>query len=330
MEKNTGLSSLNNCNQSSISIEQKILIFLYITTQGTAYRNAAEKFHHSLDTISRVFHEVLDACCLLYQRIVRISHAAESHDFLKENPKIWPFLEECLGALDECHISIAVPSSQQSVWRNRKGWISQNILVACDFDLNFIYIFARMEGSAHDSAVLARACNKNGFGLSNDNYFLADAGYSARSRLMLVPYSGVAYHLKKYAKTNKRPTNSKELFNLRHAGLRSCIKRVFGIFKRRFCIFNRARKSFSIKTQIKLVFALAAIHNFINQSGEDLIKIENKNESEGNIKSNDDDSQSDISHSTANNNRYMKIRRDQIAESMWRQYQDYLDERMKV
>lgn len=35
----------------AIKIEQKVLIFLYITTQGVSYRNTAEMFHHSLDTI---------------------------------------------------------------------------------------------------------------------------------------------------------------------------------------------------------------------------------------------------------------------------------------
>ncbi|OJD22753.1 hypothetical protein ACJ73_05896 [Blastomyces percursus] len=43
----------------AIHIEQKLLIFLYITTQGVAYRNTAEMFHHSTDTISKIFHEVL-------------------------------------------------------------------------------------------------------------------------------------------------------------------------------------------------------------------------------------------------------------------------------
>ena len=119
LKANTNLDdSDNSCQVSIILIEQKVLIFLYITTQGTAYRNAAEKFHHSLDTISKVFHEVLEACCLLYQKIVRIPGVEESEEFLKRNPKIWPFLKGCLEALDECHISIAVPSSQQSVWRN--------------------------------------------------------------------------------------------------------------------------------------------------------------------------------------------------------------------
>lgn len=37
----------------AIHIEQKLLIFLYITTQGMAYRNTAEMFHHSTDTISK-------------------------------------------------------------------------------------------------------------------------------------------------------------------------------------------------------------------------------------------------------------------------------------
>ncbi|KAG5299302.1 hypothetical protein I7I50_07364 [Histoplasma capsulatum G186AR] len=56
----------------AIKIEQKVLIFLYITTQGVSYRNTAEMFHHSLDTIFKVFHEVLELLCILYEHYVKM------------------------------------------------------------------------------------------------------------------------------------------------------------------------------------------------------------------------------------------------------------------
>ena len=54
-----------------------------------------------------------------------------------------------------------------------------------------------------------------------------------RSRL-IAPYKGVRYHIKWYF---VRPLeNAKELFNLRHASLRTAIERAFGILKKRFPI----------------------------------------------------------------------------------------------
>ena len=51
-----------------------------------------------------------------------------------------------------------------------------------------------------------------------------------RSRL-IEPYRGVCYHLKEYFV--RPPENAKELFNLRHALLRSAIERAFGVLKKK-------------------------------------------------------------------------------------------------
>ena len=88
-----------------------------------------------------------------------------------------------------------------------------------------------MKDSVYDSAVLAETCRKDGFELSENQFFLTDAGYFVKSYLMLVLYSEMTYHLKKYAKANKQLIILKKLFNLCHISLRSCIKKVFEIFK---------------------------------------------------------------------------------------------------
>ena len=78
------------------------------------------------------------------------------------------------------------------------------------------------------------------------------------------------------------------------------------------------------------MFVLAVIYNFINQSSKNLTEIENENESESNMKSNNNDNQFNISHNTANNDKYIKIRWNQIAKNMWQQYQDYLNKKIKI
>lgn len=52
------------------------------------------------------------------------------------------------------HIPAHVPAKDQSRFRNKKGVLSQNILAACTFDLQFIFIYPGWEGSAADSRVL--------------------------------------------------------------------------------------------------------------------------------------------------------------------------------
>ena len=61
------------------------------------------------------------------------------------------FFGNCIGALDGLHVPILVPVAEQSAWRNRKGWILQNVLIVCDFNMNFVYILPRWEGSAYNS-----------------------------------------------------------------------------------------------------------------------------------------------------------------------------------
>jgi hypothetical protein len=52
------------------------------------------------------------------------------------------------------HIPAHVPAKDQSRFRNRKGILSQNVLAACTFDLQFIFIYPGWEGSVTDSRIL--------------------------------------------------------------------------------------------------------------------------------------------------------------------------------
>lgn len=101
-------------------------------------------------------------------------------------------------------------------------------------------------------------------------FWLADAGYSKKdgySGLLLAPYIRTRYHLAEWRKGDKKPQNKGELFNLRHAKLRNVVERVYGVLKSRFQIFRAARDGFSLKTQTKIVYALSAVHNWINGHG---------------------------------------------------------------
>ena len=47
-----------------------------------------------------------------------------------------------------------------SSYRNRHGIISQNVLAACNFDLEFMYVLSGWEGFAHDSKILNDALSR--------------------------------------------------------------------------------------------------------------------------------------------------------------------------
>lgn len=83
-----------------------------------------------------------------------------------------------------------VPVEKRKPYRNQKGYLSQNVLAVCDFDMKFTYGLAGWEGSAHDGRVLSDAIETKGFQIPIGKYCLGDAGYSNSDHL-LVPYKGV-------------------------------------------------------------------------------------------------------------------------------------------
>ncbi|KAK3212304.1 hypothetical protein Dsin_017010 [Dipteronia sinensis] len=152
---------------------------------------------------------------------------------------------DCIGAIDGTHIPATVMGHDNSSFRDRHGNISQNVLAACNFDLEFMYVLA----------------GRNELKVPKGKYFLADCGFANR-RQILAPYRGVRYHLQDFIGNGNDPENEKELFNLRHASLRNVIERIFGIFESRFTIFKLV-PSFPFKTQVEIILTCVALHNFL-------------------------------------------------------------------
>ncbi|KAL0722716.1 hypothetical protein Bca4012_037315 [Brassica carinata] len=80
---------------------------------------------------------------------------------IKENTRFYPYFKDCVRAIDGTHIFTMVQKKDAASFRNRKGDISQNVLAACNFDLEFIYLLSGWECPAHDSKILNDALTKN-------------------------------------------------------------------------------------------------------------------------------------------------------------------------
>jgi len=246
-------------------------------------------------------------------------------------PKYWPWFEDAVGALDGSHIQAYVANEEQGPWRNRKGYLSQNVLAVVNHERLFTYVLPGWEGSAHDGRVLAAAKETEGFTAPASvrggptKYYLADAGYS-NTDITLVPYRGVRYHLREVAAAGMRPQNAEELFNLRHSSLRNVVERTFGIFKGRFQIF-KAPPQYDIETQTWLVYACAALHNLLTLTGGD-------HQDESELRPQLPDSEKDPDNhydgsaegaavdKATENVTAMAKRRDEIAEVMWFHYKE--------
>ena len=62
--------------------------------------------------------------------------------YIKDNPKLFPFFQDCIGAVNGSQYNYQPPSSCAETFRNRKGILSMNVLMAVDFNGRFIYILS--------------------------------------------------------------------------------------------------------------------------------------------------------------------------------------------
>jgi hypothetical protein len=258
----------------------------------------------------------------LYQYTVKLPTIETlPSDHITNNPKFAQYFTDCIGAIDGTHIDVHLPASEQPRYRNRKQHLSQNVLAACNFDMQFSYVLAGWEGSAHDSTVLRDAQYNQGFKTPPKKYWLGDAGYS-NSETILVPYRGTRYHLKEQRLAKKKPENSKELFNLRHASLRNVIERIFGVLKRKYQILQ-SPSEYSIDTQARIILACTALHNWVRFREGD--KADILLESEGNSEKRVQDIQPAIEYPEGTiTSKKMDAFRDNLAERIWSDYQRYI------
>lgn len=313
----TGAGELKN--SMYICAGQKIMILIYVL-RGHTSRETSERWQHSSATISEIVHEV--SSCLISVKHLIFVPAKEGDPVatqIANSAKFSPFFNDCIGAIDGTHIHAVIPLELQGPYRNRKKFISQNVLGVANFDLTFSYALFGWEGSAHDSRVLDDARTK-GLPLLAGKYYLADGGYGL-SKYVLTPYRGVRYHLIEFDLNGHGPANSKELFNLRHSSLRNAVERLFGVCKRRFPVLVKM-SPYSFEFQCHIVHCCFLLHNFvrINQLYEDEFFAVDENDEPDNAVD-DDDIEVEVGGAEMN---ALKAWRDGIADAMWAQYQIHL------
>ncbi|KAJ8490164.1 hypothetical protein ONZ45_g13315 [Pleurotus djamor] len=316
-----------------VGTREQLGIFLYQVVTNSSVRKTAERFQRSFETISRSFRAVLQAFLSPDFRTAYMTLPNEDRvpERIRNDPKLWPFFKDAIGAIDGSHLFVNPPSLTKGRWRDRSGNLTQNMLAACDFDMFFVYVLAGWEGSAADSYVYQHATHSGGFHIPAGKYYLADAGFPSCDAL-LVPYRNIRYHLREWQSGNLRPQTKEELFNLRHAQLRNVIERIFGVLKREFRM-AREPNEYSIDIQVKIPVALTLLHNFLRINDPDRfssqLKLSTQNEPAmdvhgdtivvpvANINNGVDEGDDDGPAS----------RRDQIASAMWDQYQATLEQR---
>ena len=236
------------------------------------------------------------------------------------------FFPRCIGAVDGSHYSCRCPAEERDVYRNRKGETTMNVCGVVDFTGRWLYILAGWEGSAHDQRVYNDAWDRKNLTIPGDAVLLGDGGY-ANARRTLVPYRGTRYHLQDYVRNELSPKTKEELFNLRHSQLRMIVERSFGRHKSMFKIFGRTPHE-GVRTHIKLLYATAAIMNFVLEfrdiTDPEFIPGFDENAPDGNLAQQQRLDELEMDEYFAGTDGPMDQLREEIAGKMWTNYCEYL------
>lgn len=302
---------------------EQLGIFLYAVVSDLSMRKLAERFQQSTETINRTYHKVMRYFLLppFFESFVSFPTASmPPSDRIADDDNFSPFFIDCVGAIDGTHIPVLPPEEEKIPFRNRKGFLSQNVLAVCDFSLRFTMVLSGWEGSVADSTLWLEAHRIGALKVPEGKYLLGDAGF-ANCDTCLTPYRGVRYHLKEWSKAiNKRPQNKEELFNLRHARLRNVVERIFGTMKARFKILTLPR-AFKLAAQARIVVALCTLHNILISFNQE------EDEEEGQNTEEEEDIEEEVIQEiqgyriTPAESRRASAKRDEIATAMWEEYQ---------
>ena len=137
-----------------VSLEEQLAIFLYMSVTGLTIQHTGECFQHSNDTISKCFQKMLGIflSAPFYTVYVTLPNAnTPPSQMILCNQKLWPFFQPALRAIDGTHIVCTLPAKERGMYWNRKGFLSQNCLFMCSFNLTFVFGYTGWEGSAVDS-----------------------------------------------------------------------------------------------------------------------------------------------------------------------------------
>ena len=109
--------------------------------------------------MSRRFHDVLVACLSLSIEYIKPQDPLfrDSHAKIQSDPRYWLFFKNAIGAIDGTHIPYVVSASDQTRFIGRKGYLTQNVMVVCDWNMCFTFVLAGWEGTAHDARVFDHA-----------------------------------------------------------------------------------------------------------------------------------------------------------------------------
>ena len=68
--------------------------------------------------------------------------------------------------IDDTHVIAVVPTKKFIPYFGKKGYPTQNVIAACDFDMLFTFVLLGWEGAVHDTSIFLDTIRKQ-----SNNFF---------------------------------------------------------------------------------------------------------------------------------------------------------------
>lgn len=99
---------------------------------------------------------------------------------IRTSNQYYPYFRNCVDAIDDTHVMTHLSADRVIPYIGRKNFATKNIITAYLFDLQFIYVMAGWEDTAHDSRIFNSVINDKNSNFphhSPEQHYLVDSGY---------------------------------------------------------------------------------------------------------------------------------------------------------
>ncbi|XP_042482941.1 uncharacterized protein LOC122063292 [Macadamia integrifolia] len=199
---------------NNIPVEEQLAMSIMIMAHNVRNSIIQERLQHSSETVIRVFYNILRALNTYARELIQPPSFNEIPAKICGDKRYHLYFDNCIRAIDGTHVNASVPVANQIPYRSgRKKYATQNVLVVCDFDICFTFIWAGWEGTVLGSRILWEALHRQYLKFPHPpegKYYLVDLGFSNVPGY-LAPFKNVCYHKQDY--NHRRPQGTKERFN---------------------------------------------------------------------------------------------------------------------
>ncbi|KYN09112.1 Putative nuclease HARBI1 [Trachymyrmex cornetzi] len=240
------------------SVEHQILTALRFYAVGCYQGSIAEQWDivSSQPSVSRCVRVVTNAINdLLLRQWVKFPMTNEERYIAQEKFRTAPQpFNGTIGAIDCTHINIIAPKEHEEAYVNHWGDHSINVQAICDPDLKILNVNARYPGARHDAYIwsnspIRRIMERRFRNGERNTWLIGDDGYGLEPWLM-TPLK------------NEIPGSPRFRYNDALCSARSCVERLFGVWKAVFrCLSAQRQLMYEPGMSGKIVNACAVLHN---------------------------------------------------------------------